>query len=293
VNYAYLAEHPDRVRELVLAAALLPVRDPVRGLGVPASDTARLGRLRREVGAAREAGRRATLPAEGLERADTTGFTDRERTARWCIGITSLMLARPERWRELRGARRSTGRRLAARSTRTLRAQHDSLIARYLPALAASRVLSRPSWVRPTSSTSSRRGGTTCRPGCPVSGWRSSLVRGTACGSTNRHGSPPSRSLHSHARPPAEGWWSPTSTRQYVPQALLLVSRSSGRHPTAHLLEEVGRVDRGLVSGLGDEPCSRTAPPHEWRRSGPRVFVSMFVWSTGSRESIWKPMLAT
>ncbi len=105
--YAYLAEHPERVRGLVLAAPLLgpllPPGSQLRFLGVPAADTARLGRLRHASDSAQTAGRRATLAAAGLDRADTAAMTDRERSARWRIGLASRMLARPERWRELRG----------------------------------------------------------------------------------------------------------------------------------------------------------------------------------------------
>ncbi len=135
--YAYLAEHPDRVRGLLLAAPLLPVNDAVRGLGVPARDTARLGRLGRELGAAQDAGRRAALAAAGLDRADTAGLTDRERSARWRIGMASRMLGRPERWRALTGGPTFVNPRVGAAMERnTPPAARDSLWARFLPALA-------------------------------------------------------------------------------------------------------------------------------------------------------------
>ncbi len=136
--YAYLAEHPGRVRGLVLAAPLLPVDDAFRELGVPAGDTARLGRLRRDLEAAQAARRRATLAAAGLDRPDTAGLTDRERAARWRIGLASRMLARPERWRALTGGQTFYNPRVGdAIDRNSTRAEHERLRARLLPALAA------------------------------------------------------------------------------------------------------------------------------------------------------------
>jgi pimeloyl-ACP methyl ester carboxylesterase len=136
LGYAYLAQYPDRVQGLLLAAALLPTNDQFRVLGVPASDTARLGRLRRELSAAQEARRTATLAAEGLDHADSARLTDRERAARWRIRLASVMLARAERWRELRGGPSfyspGVGQAIDRNSTP---AERDSLWARFLPAL--------------------------------------------------------------------------------------------------------------------------------------------------------------
>jgi pimeloyl-ACP methyl ester carboxylesterase len=137
LSYAYLAEHPDRVRRLVLAAALLPTNDYMRDLRIPAGDTARLGRLRRELSDAQRTRRRAALATAGLDRPDSARFTDRERTALWRIGLASRMLARPERWRELRGGPSFYNPRVGEAIGRSITAaQRDSMWARFLPALS-------------------------------------------------------------------------------------------------------------------------------------------------------------
>lgn len=134
--YAYLAEHPDRVRGLVLFAPVRPTDDAFRFLGVPASDTARLAELRRALGARQNARRLATLSSEGLNRTDTTSFTDREQTARWRIGFAALMLARAERWRELSGGPRFYNPRVGESIERnSTPGQRDSLWRSFLPAL--------------------------------------------------------------------------------------------------------------------------------------------------------------
>ncbi|HKH90729.1 MAG TPA: alpha/beta fold hydrolase [Gemmatimonadaceae bacterium] len=69
--YAYLAEHPRRVRGMVLFAPVRPTDDAFRDLGVPPSDTVRLGSLRRALGTRQDARRVATLVTEGLGRVDT------------------------------------------------------------------------------------------------------------------------------------------------------------------------------------------------------------------------------
>jgi proline iminopeptidase len=134
--YAYLAQHPDRVRGLVLFAAVRPTEDALLDFGVPASDTARLAALRRALNGKQAARRAALFEAERLNRADTTSFTDREKTARWRIGLASLMLARPERWRRLAGGPRFYEPRVGEAIDRnTTRAQRDSLWRSFLPAL--------------------------------------------------------------------------------------------------------------------------------------------------------------
>jgi proline iminopeptidase len=136
LGYAYLAKYPDRVRGLVLFAPVRPTEDPLRFLGVPASDTARLGELHRALGARQNARRLATLSAEGLDRADTTSFTDRERTALWRIGLAARMLARADQWHALRGGPRFYNPRVGEAIERNSRpAQRDSLWRSFLPAL--------------------------------------------------------------------------------------------------------------------------------------------------------------
>lgn len=135
LSYAYLVEHPDRVRRLVLVSPVLPTYDLAR-LRVPPSDTARLWRLRRDLGDAQAARRRATLAAAGLDRPDSAAFTDREKTARWRIGLASRMLARPERWRELRGGPSFYNPRVGEAIDRnTTPARRDSLGSRFFPSL--------------------------------------------------------------------------------------------------------------------------------------------------------------
>lgn len=136
LSYAYLAEHPDRVRRLVLVAPVLPTYDFAR-LRIPPSDTGRLSQLRRELNDAQGARRRATLAAAGLDRADSASFSDRERTARWRIGLASRMLARPERWRDLRGGPSFYNPRVdEAIDRNTKAAERDSLWSRFFPSLA-------------------------------------------------------------------------------------------------------------------------------------------------------------
>ena len=107
-----------------------------RFLGVPASDTARLAELRRALGARQNARRLETLSAEGLNRTDTASFTDRERTARWRIGLAARMLARADQWRELRGGPRFYNPRVGESIDRnSTPAQRDSLWRSFLPAL--------------------------------------------------------------------------------------------------------------------------------------------------------------
>jgi proline iminopeptidase len=104
---------------------------------VPPDDTARLAGLRRELGEAQAGRRRATLGAAGLDRPDSAPFTDRERAARWRIGLASRMLARPERWRELRGGPSFYNPRVGQAVERnSTPAERDSLWRRFLPALA-------------------------------------------------------------------------------------------------------------------------------------------------------------
>ncbi len=134
--YAYVAQHPDRVRALVLVAPVRPTDDALRDLRLPSSDTARIGSLRRTLNAAQSARRAAILATEGLDRSDTTTFTDREKTARWRIGLASLMLARPERWREHRGGPRYFNPRVGQAIERnSTRAERDSMWRSFLPAL--------------------------------------------------------------------------------------------------------------------------------------------------------------
>jgi pimeloyl-ACP methyl ester carboxylesterase len=133
--YAYLAEHPDRVRSLALAAPLLPVRDPLSALGVPPSDTARLARLRRELSVAQEAGRRSALATAGLDRPDTSRLSDREAAVRWRIGLASRMLADPTRWRALRGGPSFYNPRVGEAMGRNAVLARDELWRRFLPAL--------------------------------------------------------------------------------------------------------------------------------------------------------------
>ena len=136
LSYAYLAKHPDRVRGLVLFAPVRPTDDAMRFLGVPASDTARLAELRRALRTRQDARRLAALTAEGLNRTDTTGFTDREQTMRWRIGLAALMLARADRWRELRGGPRFYNPRVGEAIDRSSTpSQRDSLWRSFLPAL--------------------------------------------------------------------------------------------------------------------------------------------------------------
>jgi proline iminopeptidase len=136
LGYAYLAKHPDRVRGLVLFAPVRPTDDAMRFLGVPASDTARLGELRRALGARQNARLMEALSAEGLNRTDTTTFTDRERTARWRIGLAARMLARADQWRALRGGPRFYNPRVGEAIERnSTPAQSDSLWRTFLPAL--------------------------------------------------------------------------------------------------------------------------------------------------------------
>jgi len=136
LGYAYLAKHPERVRGLVLFAPVQPTNDAMRFLGVPASDTARLAELRRALGARQNARRLATLSAEGLNRTDTTSFSDRERTARWRIGLAGRMLARTDQWRAMRGGQRFYNPRVGEAIERNSPpTQRDSLWKSFLPAL--------------------------------------------------------------------------------------------------------------------------------------------------------------
>jgi proline iminopeptidase len=113
-----------------------PTDDAMRFLAVPASDTARLSELRRALGARQNARLVATLSAEGLNRTDTTSFTDRERTARWRIGLAARMLARADQWRALRGGPRFYNPRVGESIDRSSTpAQRDSLWRSFLPAL--------------------------------------------------------------------------------------------------------------------------------------------------------------
>lgn len=136
LSYAYLAAHPEHVERLVLAAPVLPLND-FRVLRIPASDTLRIGSLRRELNEAQAARRSSTLAAAGLARPDTARFTDRERAARWRIGLAARMLARPERWRELRGGPSFYNPRVGEAIGRNMTpAAQDSLWSSFLPALS-------------------------------------------------------------------------------------------------------------------------------------------------------------
>jgi pimeloyl-ACP methyl ester carboxylesterase len=130
------------VRGLVLAGPLLtpllPPGDQLRFLGVPPGDSARLGRVRAALDSAQAARRAAALAAAGLDRPDTAALTDRERSARWRIGLASRMLARPERWRAMGGGPSYYNPRVGeAVGRNTPPAARDSLYDRFLPALAA------------------------------------------------------------------------------------------------------------------------------------------------------------
>lgn len=133
LTYAYLAEHSDHVRGVVLTGAILPTTHEYLDLKVPSADTARLRTVRAELRAAQAARRKATIAAEHLDRTD---LSDKEKTEVWRIGFAAANLCHVERWREMKGGqvfyKANVG---AALERNTTDAQRDSLWKRFLPAL--------------------------------------------------------------------------------------------------------------------------------------------------------------
>ena len=132
LSYAYLAQHSDHVRGLVLIGPVLPTR-AYQDLNVPASDTARLQRVRDEFSTTQDARRTATIAAEHLNR---TGLSDREKTAVWRIAFASANVCHVERWREVQGGQVFYNPRVPAAIERnTTQARRDTLWNGFLPAL--------------------------------------------------------------------------------------------------------------------------------------------------------------
>jgi proline iminopeptidase len=132
LSYAYLAQHSEHVRGLVLIGPVLPTR-AYQDLNVPLSDTARLQRVRDEFTTAQDARRTATIAAEHLNR---TGLSDREKTEVWRITFAAANLCHVERWRDLKGGQIFYNPRVPAAIERnTTQARRDSLWNGFLPAL--------------------------------------------------------------------------------------------------------------------------------------------------------------
>ena len=133
LSYAYLAQHSDHVRGLVLIGAVLPTYHEYHDLSVPPSDTARLRLVREELTAAQQARRKAVTAAEHLDHA---GLSDREKTAVWRIAFASANVCHVERWREVQGGQVFYNPRVASAIYRnTTQARRDTLWNGFLPAL--------------------------------------------------------------------------------------------------------------------------------------------------------------
>jgi proline iminopeptidase len=132
LSYAYLAQHSEHVRGLVLIGPVLPTR-AYQDLNVPPSDTARLQQVRDEFSTTQDARRTATIAAEHLNR---TGLSDREKTQVWRITFAAANLCHVERWRDLKGGQIFYNPRVPAAIERnTTQARRDSLWNGFLPAL--------------------------------------------------------------------------------------------------------------------------------------------------------------
>lgn len=133
LSYAYLAQHSDHVRGLVLTGPVLPTYHEYRDLSVPPSDTARLRLVREELTAAQDARRKVVTAAEHL---DGTGLSDREKTAVWRIAFASANVFHVERWREVHGGQVFYNPRVSSAIYRnTTQARRDTLWNGFLPAL--------------------------------------------------------------------------------------------------------------------------------------------------------------
>jgi proline iminopeptidase len=133
VSYAYLAQHSDRVRGLVLIGPVLPTYHEYHDLGVPPGDTARLRLVREELTAAQKARQKAVTTGEHL---DHTGLSDREKTAVWRIAFASANLCHVDRWREVQGGQIFYNPRVSSAIYRnTTQPRRDSLWNGFLPAL--------------------------------------------------------------------------------------------------------------------------------------------------------------
>ena len=133
LSYAYIAQHSDRVRGLVLIGPVLPTYHEYHDLGVPPSDTARLRLVREELTAEQKARQRAVTAAEHL---DHTGLSDREKTAVWRIAFASANVCHVDRWREVHGGQIFYNPRVSSAVYRnTTQARRDSLWNDFLPAL--------------------------------------------------------------------------------------------------------------------------------------------------------------
>ena len=133
LSYAYLAQHSEHVRGLVLTGPVLPTTHPYQDLNVPPSDTARLRGMLDEYRTTQDARRTATIAAEHLNR---TGLSDREKTNVWRIAFAAANLCHVERWRDLKGGQVFYNSRVPAAIDRnTTQARRDSLWNGFLPAL--------------------------------------------------------------------------------------------------------------------------------------------------------------
>jgi proline iminopeptidase len=133
VSYAYLAQHSDRVRGLVLIGPVLPTYHEYHDLGVPPSDTAHLRLVREELTAAQKARQKAVTTGEHL---DHTGLSDREKTTVWRIAFASANVCHVDRWREVQGGQIFYNPRVSSAIYRnTTQPRRDSLWNGFLPAL--------------------------------------------------------------------------------------------------------------------------------------------------------------
>lgn len=133
LSYAYLAQHRDHVRGLVLTGPVLPTYHEYHDLNVPPSDTARIRLVREELTAAQDARRKVVTAAEHL---DGTGLSDREKTAVWRIAFASANVCHVERWREVLGGQVFYNPRVSSAIYRnTTQTRRDTLWNGFLPAL--------------------------------------------------------------------------------------------------------------------------------------------------------------
>jgi proline iminopeptidase len=133
LSYAYLSQHSDHVRGLVLIGPVLPTYHEYHDLGVPPSDTERLRLVREELSAAQKVRQKAVTAAEHLDHA---GLSDREKTFRWRIAFASANVCHVDRWREVQGGQVFHNPRVSSAIYRnTTQPRRDSLWNDFLPAL--------------------------------------------------------------------------------------------------------------------------------------------------------------
>lgn len=133
LSYAYLAQHSDHVRGLVLTGPVLPTRNEYHDLSVPLSDTTRLRLVGEELRVAQVARRKAMIAAEHLDR---MGLSDREKTEAWRIAFAAANVCHVERWREVKGGQAFYNSRVPIAIDRnTTQARRDTLWSGFLPAL--------------------------------------------------------------------------------------------------------------------------------------------------------------